>query len=119
LALEALQNASLFSSGNSKVISLRGYILAMLGRTSEAQELLQALKATSNERYVPPYAMALVHAGLGDHEGALHWLDRAYDAHDVHLVLLVVDPKWEAFRSDARFLAIIDRCGFSGPGVHA
>jgi hypothetical protein len=55
-----------------------------------------------------------VRAGLGEPEAALEWLERAYDAHDVHLVLLVVDPKWDAFRADARFLAIIERCGFTG-----
>jgi hypothetical protein len=36
---------------------------------------------------------------------ALDWLDRAYDSHDVHLVLISVDPKWDTFRSDDRFLA--------------
>ena len=41
-------------------------------------------------------------------------LERAYDAHDVHLVLLVIDPKWDTFREDARFLAIIERCAFVG-----
>ena len=36
LALEALKDAETFASGNSKMISLRGCILAMSGRRNEA-----------------------------------------------------------------------------------
>jgi TolB-like protein len=112
-ALDALQRAALFSGGNSKVISLRGYVLAQLGRTGEAMDLLHTLEAVSREKYVPPYAFALVRAGLGEPIAALEWLERAYDSHDVHLVLLVVDPKWDRFRADGRFRALIKRCGFT------
>jgi tetratricopeptide (TPR) repeat protein len=113
LALDALQKAGLFGGGNSKVLSLRGYILAKQGRYGEAREVLKTLEAVSRDRYLPPYASALVHAGLGERDAALEWLNRAYDVHDVHLVLLTMDPKWETFRSDDRFLAVINRCGFT------
>ena len=84
-----------------------------MGRAGEAREVLNTLEAVSRERYVPPYATALVYGGLGQHDQALDWLDRAYDAHDVHLVLTLVDPKWDDFRSDDRFLALIKRCAFT------
>ncbi len=112
LALEASRKAGLFSGGNSKSIALRGYIFARLGRIGEAQEVLKTLEAVSRERYVPPYATALVHAGLDEREAALEWLERAYDVRDVHLALLPVDPKWDTFRADARFVALLDRCAF-------
>lgn len=112
-AFDALQKAGQFSSGNSKSIGLRGYLFAKLGRAGEAREVLKTLEAVSRERYVPPYATALVHAGLGEPDTALEWLERAYRAHDVHLALLPVDPKWDAFRADARFLALIENCAFS------
>jgi tetratricopeptide (TPR) repeat protein len=111
-ALEALQTAGLFSGGNSKVISLRGYVLAKLGRTREAEDLLQTLETVQREQYLPPYALALLHAGLDEREAALECLERAYDVHDVHLVLLVIDPKWDPFRAEARLLAVIERCAF-------
>ena len=113
VAFDALQKAGHWSAGNSKAIALRGYLLAKLGRAGEAREVLNILEAVSRERYVPPYATALAYSGLGQHDQALDWLDRAYDAHDVHLVLIPVDPKWDAFRSDERFLALIKRCGFT------
>lgn len=113
LALNALNNAARFSGGNSKAIALRGYIYAKLGKTKEAHEVLSTLEAVSRERYVPPYATALVQLGLGQHDSALDWLERAYDVHDVHLVFLPVDPKWDAFRADGRFLALLRRCDFN------
>jgi hypothetical protein len=39
--------------------------------------------------------------------------NRACDAHDVHLALILVDPKWDAFRSHDRFFALINRCAFT------
>jgi tetratricopeptide (TPR) repeat protein len=112
LALAALQKAGQFSGGNSKVIALRGYVFAKLGRAQEAREVLVTLQALSRERYVPPYAMALVHAGLNQGDAALEWLERAYEAHDVHMIFVPVDPKWDAFRTDARFVALLSRCDF-------
>ena len=76
--------------------------------------MLTTLEALSRKRYVPPYALALVHAGLGEHDAVFEWLDRAFDVHDVHLIYLPVDPKWDPYRSDPRFEALLTRCGFTG-----
>jgi TolB-like protein/Flp pilus assembly protein TadD len=113
LALEALTDAARFSGGNSKAISLKGYILGKSGRASEAREVLRRLQADAAERYVPPYAMALVHAGLGEREAVFEWLDKAHAARDVHLMYLPVDVKWDPYRADPRFSALLARCGFT------
>ena len=92
--------------------SLRGYILARTGRTTEAEPVLTTLKGTASERYVPSYAMALVHAGLGQTDQAFKWLDKAANERDVHLVWLVADPKWDPYRKDPRFHRLVERCNF-------
>jgi tetratricopeptide (TPR) repeat protein len=111
-ALEALERASRLT-GNSKMLSVRGFILARLGRHAEARAILDTMKVISSERYFPPYAIALVHAGLGERDAAFEWLDRAYEAGDVHLIFLPIDAKWDTFRSDSRFGALVKRCGFT------
>jgi TolB-like protein/Flp pilus assembly protein TadD len=111
-ALDALQRAEASSGGNSKMISLRGYILAKAGRRNEAEQVLGALDAISQQRYVPPYAIALVHAGLGRHERAVDWLQHAYNVRDVHLVWLPMDPKWDPLRDEPSFVRLLERCGF-------
>jgi len=113
LALEALTDGARFSGGNSKAVSLRGYILAKTGRAGEAREVLRTLEADAGLRYVPPYAMALVHAGLNEREQVFEWLDNAYAARDVHLIYLPVDAKWDPYRADPRFKALLARCGFT------
>lgn len=116
LALEALTSAARYSN-NSKVISLRGYLSAKAGKADAAREVLTTLQAVSRERYVPPYAMALVHVGLGEPEAVFEWLEKAYAAHDVHLTWLTVDPKWDPYRADPRFTALVARCGFMHPAT--
>ena len=113
LALEALADAARLSGGNSKAPSLRGYVLAKMGRVQEAREVLRTLEALSHERYVPPYAMALVNAGLSEREAVFEWLDKAYAERDVHFMYLTVDPKWDPYRTDPRFGALLARCGFT------
>jgi len=46
------------------------------------------------------YEVALIYAGLGDKDRAFEWLDRAYEARDMGLVLLKVDPPLDPLRSD-------------------
>jgi tetratricopeptide (TPR) repeat protein len=113
LALDVLQTAWQFSGGNTKVDSLRGYILAKVGRSQQAREILNTLEGLSHKRYVPPATIALVYAGLGERDASFEWLERAFDAHDVHLIFLPVDPKWNDIRNDSQFLAILRRCDFA------
>jgi tetratricopeptide (TPR) repeat protein len=120
LALKALATAARLSGQNSKPISLTGYILGRSGRTAEARAVLAALEMASRQpRYVPPYAIALVHAGLGDADAVFAGLERAYAVHDVHLMFLTVDVKWDRYRSDPRFGDLLARCGFTMIGTRA
>jgi TolB-like protein/DNA-binding winged helix-turn-helix (wHTH) protein/Flp pilus assembly protein TadD len=112
-ALDALAVADRFSGGNSKAPGLQGYVLGRVGRRQEARQILDTLEALARKRFVPPYAMALVHAGLGERDLVFEWLDRAFDAHDIHLMYLTVDSKWDPYRNDRRFDALLARCGFA------
>jgi len=99
-------------------LAAKGHLLARLGRTVEAREVLQTLEDGSPGRYVPPVTVALVYAGLGERAKVFDWLEKAYRAHDVQLVFLPVDPRWAAFRSDPRFLDLLARCGFTRQTTH-
>ena len=113
LALEALADAERFGGGNSKIVAMRGYVLAKLGRVDAAHDVIRALETASRDRYVPPYTTALVYAGLGERDATFDSLEKAYAARDVHLMYLPVDMKWDPYRADPRFVDLLARCGFT------
>lgn len=110
-ALEHLSKALSFSN-NTEALSLRGYILAKIGKRAAAAEIADYLSELSQTRFVPPYNIALVYAGLRDSAMVQKWLYRAYEVRDVHLIFLPVDPKWNDFKNTAPFRDIVRRCGF-------
>lgn len=88
-----------------------GYDLAMSGRKGEAQAILARLKETKD--YVSPEELAGLYAGLGDKEGALAMLERAYQEHDLQLQVLKIDRRLDSLRSDARFQDLLRRVGLA------
>ena len=58
---------------------------------------------------MPSYWFALVHAGLGEREQALRYLERAYEERSTVLAYLLIDPRLAPLRSDSRFLALARR----------
>jgi TolB-like protein/Flp pilus assembly protein TadD len=114
-ALVACDLAGQFSGGNSEALSLAGYVHAVSGDRDKAEGYIRQMLERKKERYVPPYNVALVFAGLGEHEAALGWLGQAIEERDVHMPFLL-DHKWDAMRCSARFREIAERAGFGGYG---
>ena len=74
--------------------------------------MLAELSGRRAERYVSPWALASIHAGLGQREEAIEWLERAFDEHDSSLVWLKVHPRFDALRGEPRFEALLARLKF-------
>jgi Flp pilus assembly protein TadD len=110
-AREALEEASRLSDGNSKPMSVSAYTFATIGRTSDARRILAALEERSRGRYVPPVAFALAHAGLDESARAIEWLEQAVATRDAHLIYVLMDPKWDPFRTHERFRALLRQAG--------
>jgi tetratricopeptide (TPR) repeat protein len=85
---------------------------AVSGRRREALQLLSDLTEMSNHRFVDPWAIALVHAGLADRDRAFEWLEKAYEGHSPEMrVFLKTDPRMAPVRSDRRFPELLRRMG--------
>jgi tetratricopeptide (TPR) repeat protein len=93
----------------SVLVTARGFTYAAAGRWGEAQSVLLEMDALSKQRFVTPYGVALVHAGLGHKDEAFGWLDRAFEERSHWLVWLRLDPRWKNLRDDARFATLIER----------
>jgi hypothetical protein len=93
-------------------MAARGFVAGAAGRPDEALEILGEFAKLGNKTYVTPYAIALVHAGLGSNDKALTWLNRAFRERSHWLVWLRLDPRWDAVRRDARFVDLVKRMRF-------
>jgi hypothetical protein len=79
---------------------------------AQATQLLQELQKVSRKRYVTPYSMAVVFAGLGDKEQTLSWLEKASWARDEMLPFLRVDLRLALLWADRRFQKLVRRMKF-------
>ena len=61
------------------------------------------------EAFTSPVAKAGLHAQLGDHEAALHWLQRAVNDRDPQVPFVNARPEFAALYQDERFQALLAR----------
>jgi DNA-binding winged helix-turn-helix (wHTH) protein/TolB-like protein/Flp pilus assembly protein TadD len=87
--------------------AVEAVILAASGRRQEAGNILRELEAESKVRYISPYNMALIRLRLGDPDGAMELLERAYTARDIRLVFLHVERTWDPLRKNPGFQALL------------
>lgn len=98
-------------SGSPLMLALLGHAYAASGKTAEARKVLTDLHDLETRRYVSPYTVAAIYAGLGEKDQAFKWLERAYEERDVWLMNLKVDPVFAKLRSDRRFQDLLTRAG--------
>jgi tetratricopeptide (TPR) repeat protein len=90
--------------GNTELWAGLGHAYAVSGNKADAQKVLDQLKELSAERYVAPYNVAVIYAGLGENDEAFRWLQRAYDERSYILAeYLNTDSRLDNLRVDQRF----------------
>ena len=112
-AIAEAREAREFPAVPTRPAAFLGYALAKSGRRAAARVELEGLLKLSKERYVPPYNIAMIYNGLGEHEEALGWLERGYLEREPRMVFLKVEPKWNNLRADPRFQDLLRRVGFT------
>jgi len=72
--------------------------------------MLQQLLEGSEREHTIYYQIALIYAGLPDQENAVLWLEKACEACDAFLPLLVkVDPRMHVLHGEARYQKVLQR----------
>ncbi|MGH9678679.1 MAG: winged helix-turn-helix domain-containing tetratricopeptide repeat protein [Candidatus Acidiferrales bacterium] len=113
-AIQEFQQARLLGGPRNAIFCL-GYVYAVMGEKEKAQHMLKDLKRNLRNAYTPPYALAAIHAGLGEVDAAFEYLGQAFKAHDIGLIWLKWDPQFDSLRSDARLQGILDGIGLRAP----
>jgi hypothetical protein len=88
-----------------------GYAYAISHQDGEARKILQQLTERSQQTYVQPTWVAVIHIGLGEKDQAFDWLQKALQDRSAWLVYLKVDPFFDPLRSDPRFIDLIRKVG--------
>ena len=96
-------------SGSPLMLALLGHAYAASGKSADAKQVLTDLQQLQGQRYVSPYTVAAIYAGLGDEEQAFKWLERAVEERDIWLMNLKVDPVFAKLRSKRQFTDILAR----------
>ncbi|MEW6128772.1 MAG: protein kinase [Acidobacteriota bacterium] len=110
-AITALSKAFTFSGGGLAYAAHLGYAYALLGKQTEALEVLNEMEELAREKYVSAYYFAIIYLGLGDKNLTFEWLEKAYEERSGFLVFLNVEPMFDSLRDDERFIDLIDRIG--------
>jgi DNA-binding winged helix-turn-helix (wHTH) protein/TolB-like protein/Flp pilus assembly protein TadD len=100
-------------AGGDRNLALVGLAQAYAhtGRRDEALQILEELKAQLKDGHVKHYYLAVAEAALDERDAAFESLDRAMAEHDLGMLYLKVDPRFDQLRSDPRFTDLIRRVG--------
>jgi adenylate cyclase len=116
----ALREAEALGTATHRVREQRlmtAYVLAAMGKASDARELLREVESEYSIENISPYVIALVYFVLRDDEAGFKWLETSYQRHDGALNLLGIDFELDRVRSDPRYLSIMERIGLSEPAA--
>jgi eukaryotic-like serine/threonine-protein kinase len=80
---------------------------AIAGDRDASLKLLGDLLTTARARYISPYDIAVIHAGLGDRAAAITHLQAAHADRSPWMVFLPVDPRLDALRGEPAFGEIL------------
>jgi TolB-like protein/Tfp pilus assembly protein PilF len=108
-AIAELRQAVSLSGGAPRCVSALGHVYAVSGQRRMAEQALAWLQEQAKQRYVPPYDIAEIYAGLGQKEQAFQYLEIAYADHSSWMLFLRVDPPFDPIRGDPRYQDLLRR----------
>jgi DNA-binding winged helix-turn-helix (wHTH) protein/TolB-like protein/Tfp pilus assembly protein PilF len=112
-AIAELQKAKDLLGDRGEILSLIGYTYAVSGRRVEAQKVLQELQRLLKQRYISPYHLAMVYAGLGEQDKTFYCLEKAYEDREGRMTILRLAPEFDRLRSDSRYANLVRRIGLT------
>jgi serine/threonine protein kinase/Tfp pilus assembly protein PilF len=93
------------------------FAYAASGDRAAAMGIATDLEQRSARELVPPFAIAVAYAGLGDASQGIKWLNRGIDEKDIYIPENFFEPLLDPLRSDPRFGQVVTRMGLSQPHV--
>ncbi|MFC1633779.1 protein kinase [Planctomycetota bacterium] len=102
----------LYEGWHPEIESYIGLAYARMGRTEEAQHVLNDLLERSKQRYVPPTIIARFYFNLGERDQTYDWFKRALEVRDPWLLWLgLLSKSIPSLRSDPQFIEMLEKTG--------
>jgi serine/threonine-protein kinase len=92
-------------------ISIAAFVAATSGEVLRAQELCHELAERTQNGYVCPFWLAVLHAAMGEMDRAFDYLTEALRDHDPNLLYLSAVPRLIGWRSDPRYERLLGDIG--------
>jgi TolB-like protein/Flp pilus assembly protein TadD len=96
-------------SSDPEPLGILGYTYARAGKLDEARKTLKQLEELALHRYVKPYLFALIYIGLGENNSAFTWLERAFRDRNDLVVVINIDPCFDALRNAPRLVSLLEK----------
>jgi len=71
------------------------------------EQWIQGMLDPQGQGYLQPYYLVEPYVDLGRDEEAITWLGKAAESHDVEIVFIKVDPRFDRLRANPRFQEIV------------
>jgi serine/threonine-protein kinase len=107
--IDQLKSAVQLSGNSAYMRAHLAYGYAVAGERAQAEALRSELQGEAAGRYLAPYHMALIAAGLGDTNDAVNWLERAFADRSGWLMFLPVEPEFDVMRQTPAFQRLLAR----------
>jgi TolB-like protein/DNA-binding winged helix-turn-helix (wHTH) protein/tetratricopeptide (TPR) repeat protein len=108
-AIAELEKAVELSPTAPTFVATLGHVRGLAGDRVAALQALATLETLAKSNYVSPYALAVLHVGLGENQKALDLLDEAYRERDPWISMLRVQPRLVKLHSEPRFVALLQK----------
>ncbi len=86
-----------------------GYAMGASGDRVGALGVVRRLQTKGEQTFVDPYLLAVVYASINDRDAAFASLEKALEVRSSFAISLLTEPKWEPFRGDPRFAALVEQ----------
>jgi len=105
--IASLERAVALSPGSTLFLSQLGQACAQTGDVARARQILEQLRDRAKREVVSPYHFAYVHAGLGEADAAIDWLEHAFERRSGAIYGIKGSFLFRSLRTHPRFESLL------------